>query len=127
MVAKKFRKENHLPKRLIYSLLIGLSFIAIVSFLIISNLRISQKRSALNVRIDSLKKEIQALEGKNNQLKAGIFEVQSESYQEEKIREQGYKKPGEEVVVVVPPEQKQKEEIPPKSFWQKILEKLHLK
>jgi hypothetical protein len=34
-------------------------------------------------------------------LKAGLNAAQGESFQEERLREQGYKKPGEEVIAVL--------------------------
>jgi len=126
MVAKRLKKEKHFPENLIYSLLISIFFIGVVAFLIISNIRISQKKSEMNARIESLKSEIQSLEEKSQQLKAGLSQAQQESYWEEKLREQGYKKPGEEVAVVVPPQGEEQNKQSEKSFWQKILEKLHL-
>lgn len=76
-------------------------------------------------QISNLQKEIQATEEKNAKLKEGISQTGKDAYWEEKIREQGYKKPGEEQVVVLPP---QDSSITPlqeqKNFWQKILEKI---
>jgi len=96
-----------------------------VSFFIVSNLRISQRRAELIEKIDYLKEEIQALEEKNKQLEAGIGQTGSDTYWEEKIREQGYKKPGEESVVVLPPEEKEEgEAVKEKSIWQRFLEKI---
>lgn len=96
---------------------------ATIGFLVFSNLNISRKRAKLNAQITSLKKEIQVLEEKSKELQAGIIKSEDESYWEEKIREQGYKKPGEEVTVVLPPEnpptEEKKEE---KGFWQKLLD-----
>jgi len=91
-----------------------------VSFLIISNLKINQKRTELLNRIDSLKAEIQILEEQSEELQSGLTEIETEAYWEEKAREQGYKKPGEEQVVVLPPEET--EEVPEveTSIWQKI-------
>ena len=72
-------------------------------------------------RIDELKKEIQVLSEKNDKLKSGIDQAQNEYYLEEKAREQGYKKPGEEAVVVLPSQSTaQGETISQQSFWQKV-------
>ena len=63
------------------------------------------------------------MEAKKQELQANIDQTQSETYWEGKLREQGYKKPGEEAVVVLPPEE-QKEEIAEegKGLWQKIVD-----
>ena len=57
-------------------------------------------------KITELKEEIAFMEERNEQLKLGISQTESDVYWEEKLREQGYKKPGEEAIVIVPPEEK---------------------
>lgn len=75
--------------------------------------------------IDNLKTEIKALEEKNAALRQGINEAGKEAYWEEEVREQGYKKPGEEQVVILPPQEgEQQSTTTPKNFWDKIREKL---
>ncbi len=121
---KKTKKDSNF-QTIFFSLLIGIFLLGSVGFLIISNFKINQKRGELTNKIESLKKEVQALEEKNKQLQAGISQTESESYWEEKAREQGYKKPGEEAVVVLPPEEKsQPSDEKEKSFFEKILEKI---
>jgi cell division protein FtsB len=124
MVAKfkKSKKDSH--QTVFFSILIGIFLFGVVGFLIISNLKINQKRTEMINRIETLKKEIQILEEKNKKLKAGILQTESKTYWEEKLREQGYKKPGEEAVVVLPPEENQTPTEKEKSFWEKIWEKL---
>lgn len=76
-------------------------------------------------QISSLQKEIQATQEKNDKLKEGITQTGKDAYWEEKIREQGYKKPGEEQVVVLPPEESSSTAAEqPKNLWQKILNKI---
>jgi len=122
MVAK-IRKLKKDYWAIFFSILIGLFLLSLIGFLIISNLRIGQKRREMISQIESLKKEIQLLEEKNAQLRAGINQAESETYWEEKAREQGYKKPGETQIVILPPEGRnqttsEKEE----NFWQKIFD-----
>jgi len=125
MIAKTKRIEKGFGKNIFSSVLIIISILAVVGFLIFSNLRISQRRAELRSQVEAIEKKIQLLEEKNQELRAGIIKTQSESYWEEKIREQGYKKPGEEQVVVLPPEEsKEKETKAEKSFWQKFLEEI---
>jgi len=122
--SRRIRKGNS-HQTIFFSILIGSLLVLVIGFLIFSNLKISQRRAELTAKIEDFKKEIQILEKKNQELRAGITQTESESYWEERIREQGYKKPGEEQVVVLPGEggegeRTQKE----KSLWQKILDKI---
>ena len=123
---KRIRKEGPY-QTIFFPILIGIITFGLIGFLVISNWKIIQKRAELQSKIESLKKEIQILEEKNQQLRAGILETTKESYWEEKIRQEGYKRPGEEQVVVLPPEKSQEEEVKEeKNLWQKFLEKLGL-
>lgn len=125
MIAKFQKSKKDSWQTIFFSVLIGILVLGIISFLVVSNLKINQRRTELIERIELLRKEIQALDEKNERLRAGIIQTQDESYWEEKVREQGYKKPGEEAVVVLPPEgYKEEPNEKQKSFWEKILEKL---
>ena len=121
--SRRFKKSSH--QTIFFSTLIGSLLVLVIGFLIFSNLKISQRRADLTARIGDLKKEIQILEKKNQELRAGITQTESESYWEERIREQGYKKPGEEQVVVLPSEEGEEGKTgEQKSLWQRILEKI---
>jgi len=125
MIAETKRIKKGSRKNILSPILIIITILAVIGFLTFSNLKISQRRAELRSQIESVKKEIQLLEKKNSELRAGITKTESESYWEEKIREQGYKKLGEEQVVVLPPEEsKEKETKTEKSFWQKFLEEI---
>jgi cell division protein FtsB len=126
MIAKnKKNKKESRYQDLFFSIFLTVLFFGAVGFLIVSNYRIGQKRMEMLNKIDSLKKEIGMLEEQNKNLQAGINNATSTSFQEEKIREQGYQKPGEQNVVVVPPENKQETSTEkPKSWWEKFLEKI---
>ncbi|MDD2696950.1 MAG: hypothetical protein PHE52_02225 [Candidatus Pacebacteria bacterium] len=118
-------KKNSNFQNILFAVIVVIFLLGTVSFLVISNWRINQKRADLTTQIKELEKEIQAFEEKNQQLKAGIIQTEDETYWEGKLREQGYKKPGEEAVVVLPAEENnptstEKE----KSLWQVFLEKL---
>jgi len=100
---KKIKKGGNF-KNIFFSILIGVFLLAMVGFLVVSNLKINQKRAELIDKIEEIKKEIRLLEERNEQLKAGILQTESDAYWEARLYEQGYKKPGEEAVVVLPPE-----------------------
>lgn len=112
---------------LFFSIFWGVLTLSLIGFLLFSDIRISKKRSELTKEIDSLSREIQKIENQNAELKTGISKAASESHWEEKIREQGYQKPGESAVVVLPPaENKTEKTESPKNLWQKILKKIGL-
>ena len=75
------------------------------------------------MRIDTLKQEIQDLETEKQRLQAGIRETEEKEYLEKKIRDQGYKKSGEQVVVVKKQEQKNNDQASKTGFLEKILGK----
>ena len=124
MIAKNKKSgKREFQQTVFLSTLIGILALAIIGFLIVSNLKMSKKRAELTLTLESLKKEFQLLEQKKEQLEAGIIMTEDESYWEEKMREQGYKKPGEEAVVVLPPEEnEEKSAEKEKNFLEKILD-----
>jgi len=125
MVAKtKKREKGGSFQNIFFSLLIGVVLLGAVGFLIVSSLSIDKKRTEMTERIEELREEIRLLEEKNDNLRAGIIQTESDVYWEEKMRERGYKKPGEEAVVVLPPEETEEESGEEKSFWQKFLDKI---
>jgi len=125
MVTKK-RKEKK-SNDILFAVLCSVLFIGVFVILIFSNWRINQRRETLLLQIDDLKKEIQAAEEKKAELEQGILNTQKDSYWEDKAREEGYKKEGEEQVVILPPKPGENTNTTTeKNFWQKILEKLGL-
>ena len=123
-MVKKNKKDSFL-KIVLPSIIVIILILSFAGFLILSNWRIYERRTGLVVQIGELGKQIQALEKRNEDLKAGISQLSDKDYLEGMAREKlGLKKPGEEVVVVVPPVEKQTTEIPKKTFWQGFLEKI---
>ena len=118
MVAKikKISKRGNYKDTVISVLLLAI-FLGAIGFFIFSSWKISQKRSEMASRIESLQSELEELEEKSENLRSGINEAQTDYYWEERAREQGYKKPGEETVVVLPSEeQMQSEPQAPETF-----------
>ena len=125
MITKKSKKKKSF-QTIFFSILFGLFVLAITIFLIVSDLRINRRRRELISQVGILEKEIQILEKKNEELKAGVAESKSESYLEKEARERlGLKKPGEEIVVIKKIETQEPEEVEQeKGLWEKILEKI---
>jgi cell division protein FtsB len=107
----------------IFLTILVLSLLIISIFLFFSSWKIVQKRKELLTKIDNLKQEIEILEKKNQQLKQGIVQTEELNYWEEKIREQGFRKPGETLVVVKPSEAVgQSKQSSSPGFWQRFLD-----
>lgn len=124
MIIKKQKKENAWGER-IFQIFFLLLTLVLVGFLIVSNLRINQKREKLSREVESLEKEIQILEEKKSKLETGISQTQKESYWEEKAREQGYVKEGENPVVIKQGEETPEEgSTPAQKFPLNLIEKI---
>ena len=95
-------KKRDLKEERISQILFPLFTLALIGFLLISNLKINQKRAKLTEEIESLKKELEILEEKKQKLEAGLSQTEKESYWEEKIRQEGYMREGENPVVILP-------------------------
>jgi cell division protein FtsB len=120
MIAKNRKiKRPGKFKDIFFSSLLALFLLLIAGFLVFSNLKINQKRAELTSKIEELRKEVELLEERNEQLKSGIFQTESDDYWEAKLYEQGYKKPGEEAIVVLPPEEESpsEETAEEKKWW----------
>lgn len=120
MVSKfqKIKRDDYYQS-IFFAVFFGLLILIFVGFLITSNLKMYQKRSELQAKVDAFKKEVQALEEKNTSLQAQAVESTQADYLEKEARERfNLQKPGEEVAVILPPEKKEeppKEE--PKNWW----------
>lgn len=112
MVAKpKRQRKIKIKEETVFQIVFFGLTLFLIGFLIVSNYRINKKRSELTKRIESLREEIQILGEKKDRLEFGITETEKESYWEEKIRDQGYAKEGENPVVVIPSGQNQGEDL----------------
>jgi len=105
-IKKMDSKEERIPQ-----ILFPIFTIALIGLLLISNLKMNPKRAKLTEEIESLKKELEILEEKNQKLKTGLSQTEKESYWEEKIRQEGYMKEGENPVVILPPKETPKEKV----------------
>ncbi len=126
LAREKKLKRDELSGSLILPVVLALIFLGAVGFLAISDWRINEKRTELQLQIQNLQAQLKTLEEKKTQLESGIQQGQSETFLEEQAREKlGLKKPGEEVVSVLPPAENQGTSTPEnKNLWQKIIEKL---
>ena len=96
------RKKNNKEKtesKIFLSVLIFLC-LSIAGLLLYSNYNVSKKRQQLLIRINALKQEIGVLEERNADLKQGMADIKDDAYWERRMRDLGYKKPGETMVVV---------------------------
>jgi cell division protein FtsB len=119
------RKKGDFKKDRISHILFPIFTLSLIGLLLISNLKINQKKTKLQQEIASLKKELEVLEEKKQKLEKGLSQTEKESYWEEKIRQEGYVREGEKPVVILPPKESSKEEVVenhklPETFWEKI-------
>jgi len=121
MIANKIKtkKEGKLGDAL-FPVLLGVLFVGVVAFLLISNIRIINERADLGKDIDSLEEEIAMLQEVKAKYEQGLISAEEAVYWEEKLREQGYKKPGEEAIVVLPQEEEEQGGEVELNFWDKI-------
>jgi cell division protein FtsB len=123
-------QKNKRPAGSVLSSALTVFLVMMAVVLVVSNIKINKRKSEFNDRIEVLRKEIQALEEKNAQLKAAIGETQNQDYAEQILRENlNYKKTGEDVLVVktaTDTADEEKNNVQEKSFWERIWEKLGL-
>lgn len=101
MIAKKTKIKNSSSPDLSF-IFLAIIFFSSLIFLIISNVRITQKRASMTNEIKSLQEQIQRLQESKTNLETNINKADQDSYWEEKAREQGFVKEGENQVVVLP-------------------------
>ena len=103
----------------------------ITSWLVIGNLKISQKRKELDLKISSLKEEIRKLQDMETVLQSQIFRTEEEEkeYLEEVARDDfGLKQEEEEAVAIIfepdkeEPDQNDDALSEKESIWQKIFQ-----
>ncbi|OQX00885.1 hypothetical protein BWK69_00585 [Candidatus Parcubacteria bacterium A4] len=120
---KRNRQKTPYWKTLLSSLMVVAIVMAVIIYLTFSIINIKKERAGMGVELDYLKDQLESADQKNEGLKMGISKKGTEEYWEGKAREQGYKKPGEEVVIVVPPEDNKKiESGESENIWQKFLD-----
>jgi len=122
---KKKLKRKHLWPNIITSVFLIGFVLLVIGFLVLSNVRIYQKRSELKAQINQLGKEVEKLEKQKADLVSGLAQTQGENFLEQEARDTlNYQKPGEEVTVVVPPATTSEQQEQPEGFWQGLLKKL---
>ncbi|MCP6718969.1 MAG: septum formation initiator family protein [Patescibacteria group bacterium] len=115
MIAKSKTQRKKREEVVFQVIFFGL-ILFFVGLLLISNYRMTKKRAELREKVESLRQEIQILQQEGQNLEAGISQTQKDIYWEEKVREQGYVKEGENQVVVIGSEEEGNEEIKTQSF-----------
>ena len=136
MIARFKKIENWQRKKrnffsIIFFLFVGIGVILITSWLIVGNLRMDQKRKELDLKINSLKEEIQKLQDRETFLQSQIFRTEKEEkeYLEEVARDDfGLKQEEEKTVAIIfepdkeEPGQDDNVLSEKESIWQKIFQ-----
>lgn len=120
---KKNRKKSR--QSLIFSVFLGVLVLVVIGFLVISNLKINQRRTELTSQFEDLKQQLQELKERKAYLEGRISESAQEEYLEEVAREElNLQQSGEQVVAFTKEEEKAGEIEKEKGFLEKFLEKL---
>jgi cell division protein FtsB len=136
MIARFKKNENWQRRKrnffsIMFFLFVGIGVILITSWLIVGNLKIDQKRKELDLKISSLKEEIQKLQDKEAFLQSQIFRTEKEEkeYLEEVARDDfGLKQEEEKAVAIIfepdkeEPDQDDNVLSEKGSIWQKIFQ-----
>ena len=102
MIAKiKKQKKGVSREDLIFQIFFVVFVFLLVGILVYSNYKMNKKRTEMTNQIESLQSQINTLEQKKSQLESNISDTQDPAYWEDKIRNQGYVKEGENQVVVL--------------------------
>lgn len=122
----KKQKKKSIWYQLLLLLFLGVPMMALIVFLAVSNIRMYKNRRAADSELNNFKQQIEVLQQENAALKQGLSDISQENLKEEKIRDQGYKKPGEEVWVVIGQNNQNtnNQPSPENNFWQNIFDKI---
>lgn len=121
MITKNIKTSKDELKSTVFGLFIVFLIFGAMGFFLLSNINLKDKREGLSLKLQSLRQELQDLEKQNEELKSGINRSDTESFQKEKLYEQGYVEKGAQQVVVVPPEEiKEVKTEEQKNFWQRF-------
>lgn len=104
IVYMKVKRQNNYFEKIFFNqkflTLLGLAAVILISFPLAKN---KLKQYRINREVSGLKKEIAALENKNEDLKNFVAYLESDQFAEEQARlNLGLKKPGEELTVIKP-------------------------
>jgi ABC-type Na+ efflux pump permease subunit len=94
-------KKRGAWQQITVAVLLGIPVCVLIAFLGISDWRIYKNRADVDTQAAKLKQQIQTLQDQGAALKEGLDQANQDNFQEAKLRDQGYKKPGEEVWAVL--------------------------
>jgi cell division protein FtsB len=121
---KKLKKEDSIQST-VFSVLLGVLAVALIGFLIFSNVKINERRNRLTSQLEDLRGQVRELEEKKNNLEAGIFHQGSQEYLEEIARENlNLKEQGEQVVAFIEEKEEEGKEEKEQGIFNKIIEKI---
>jgi cell division protein FtsB len=108
-----YRKESKFFLFFFFTLTLSFLF-----FLIFLTARIEKKKKEFEINLRELKDKVTELEERKNFLQNQIQKIQKESFWEEKIRQEGYVKEGENLVVILNPQTS----LPPKTNRENLIQ-----
>lgn len=124
MIKSRKKRLRERKERKAFSFLLTFSFLILAGILVFSNIKIKREIRELRRRKKGLALKLERLREEKKDLQKGLSENEGSLYWERKVRQQGYKKEGEEVVVVKRPEEEKivsREKEKAESFWERFL------
>ena len=109
MVTKNKKVKKTYPRTDLYPVFFMIIIAIFFLLLMISNMRVRSRRAEMLEEIERLEEEVDALENRTSDLQTGILEVDKDVYWEERAREQGFVKEGEQPVVIIPSDEMSEE------------------
>jgi len=109
MVTKNKKVKKPYPRTDLYPVFFLIIIAIFFLLLMVSNLRVRSRRAEMLEEIERLEEEVDALENRTSDLQTGILEVDKDVYWEERAREQGFVKEGEQPVVIIPSDEMSEE------------------
>lgn len=104
--SKKLKRWQEVKDKF-YQILLSIFTLLILSALIFSNWKISQKRAEFQTKVKFLQEEIKRLEKEKEKYENEVLEIDKDEYWKRLLKEDwGYKELNEKVVVFVPPKEK---------------------
>jgi len=127
MILKKIRavnKEKEEKEKRFFKIVFGTLALILLVWLVKMNIMAYKEIKKLKIDTEKAANELDAQKQKKEELEKAVLETKEPSYQEEKIREEGYRKPNEKEIVIIEKNKTAEEKEREKTWWQKFFERL---
>ena len=118
MVTYFQKKQKSISHKVLF-ILGGIFLCLIITILVIADIKMYQKRTMLNARVENVKNKIENIKNKNNSLQESITKVDDTAYTEKIAREElDLQQPGEKVFSFITTPNPKQQNNEKESVWQ---------